>query len=125
MQPAKIPNVDVIAFLSLIVALSAYVSTIRLRIIDKKTETQDKAVKKSLSKYAFWLIPADLALLASGIMVFFHGFWAFTIEPFSPGTPAPEWLLHWSVRCFAAGCLILILLHISTWKRSVKEILRR
>jgi hypothetical protein len=122
MQPAQIPNVDVIAFLSLIVALSAYVATIRLRIIDKKSLTNDPRTKKSLSRYACWLILADAALIAAGVMVFFHGFWQLTLEPCFPGQKAPEWLIIWSVRCFAFACLILIIMHISTWRRSIKGI---
>jgi hypothetical protein len=42
------PTADVIAFLSLIVALSAYIATIRLRLIDRIKETTDTTKKNNL-----------------------------------------------------------------------------
>jgi len=45
------PTADVIAFLSLIVALSAYIATIRLRLIDRIKETTDTTKRTTSSLY--------------------------------------------------------------------------
>lgn len=122
MNAPKMPNVNVIAYLSLIVAMSAYISSIRLRIIDKKKESTSSGEKKSLSRYAACLIRPDLALILSGYLVFLHGFWHLAIDPWWPGSTAPDEFLQWSVWLFAFAGICLTILHVSTWRRSFNQI---
>ncbi|MCP9468614.1 MAG: hypothetical protein NNA31_01300 [Nitrospira sp.] len=74
-----LPTADVIALLSLIVALSAYVATmIRLRLIDRIKNARDEE-KKKLKKISFWLTFADAPLVVSGVLLFFYAFWNNTL----------------------------------------------
>lgn len=112
---------DIIAFLSLIVALSAYIATIRLRLIDKMkdaTVAGDTATRNKLGNFALSLTFADAPLIVSATLLFFHGFWDATLGQVVPG-PAPKWLLPWSIYLFAFAGVVLILHHIAAWFKSV------
>jgi len=65
------PSADIISFLSLIVALSAYIAVIRLRIIDRIGDPA-YATKKAAYKWAAkTLTLADAPLIISGALLFF------------------------------------------------------
>lgn len=104
-------NIDTIAFLSLIIALSAYVATIRLRLIDKMSS--DTGNKSKYICMARVLTLSDAPLVISGIFLFIYGFWSF----FSCSSP-PEWVKNWSVYLFTFALFTLSLHHAWAWKRS-------
>ena len=113
------PTADVIAFLALIVALSAYIATIRLRLIDKIRETTDTDRKSELKLISFWLTFADAPLIISGVLLFFHSFWDLTIGLWFATPGAPKWLLPWSIGFFAFGGAVLVVHHAVAWWKSI------
>jgi hypothetical protein len=116
------PPTDVIAFLSLIVALSAYLATIRLRLIDR-IKKADENQKKRLKLISFWLTFADAPLIVSGVLLFLHGFWGKTLGSWWFASPtAPGWLLPWSVGLFWFGGLFLVGHHIAAWWKSITAV---
>ena len=116
------PTADVIAFLSLIVALSAYIATIRLRLIDRIKETTDTTKKNNLKLISFWLTLADAPLIVSGVLLFLHAFWDETLGLWFTSPGAPAWLLAWSVGFFTFGGLALVAHHIAAWWKSITAV---
>src|SRR5262245_60052554 len=107
------PKADVIAFLALIVAMSAYLAVIRLRLIDTiaKTDPLDVARKRKLKELSGWLTFADLPLIVSAVAFFFYGFWDFTVGLIVGGAAPPE-LLVFSIVLFAIAGVVMIAHHL-------------
>ncbi|MGV3590069.1 MAG: hypothetical protein ACO1PZ_00170 [Gammaproteobacteria bacterium] len=117
------PTTDLIAFLSLIVGLSAYLATIRVRIIDKigecGTDTAQQARKKKLHDLSVWLTLADAPLVIAGLLLFFHGFWAATVGLVIDRPAAPSWFLPVAIWLFTLSIVVLAIHHAYAWKKSV------
>ncbi|HEY0963587.1 MAG TPA: hypothetical protein VGE69_14645 [Pseudomonadales bacterium] len=117
------PTTDLIAFLSLIVGLSAYLATIRIRIIDKIEEcgddTAQKARKDKLHVISIGLTLADAPLVVSGLLLFFHGFWEATVGLLVDSPAAPPWVLTWAIWLFSFSIIVLAIHHAIAWAKSV------
>ena len=127
------PNVDVVAFLSLIVALSAYIATIRLRVFDRirelrnemeddmhmtqQKESRSKLRINSLKGFAKALTLVDAPLVVSAVLLFFHGFWNMTLGLYIT-SGLPTWLLPASIYCFMFSGVLMVVYHICAWKKS-------
>jgi hypothetical protein len=109
---------DIIAFLSLIIALSAYIATIRLRLIDLIKDPQNAAKKPRYKTISKTLTLADAPLIISAAFLFFHGFWDSTLGKIIEGG-VPCWLLPWSIYLFTFAGLVLIVHHIGAWWSSI------
>ncbi len=67
------PADDVFAFLVLIVALSAYVAVIRLRIADRLSDS--KAHRAKLNRFVSLSTLADVPMIAAGALLGVSAFW--------------------------------------------------
>jgi hypothetical protein len=114
------PTADLIAFLGLIVGLSAYVATMRLRLIDQIKSATDDARKRNLKNFSLALTLADAPLVVSGILLFFHGFWDRTFGKWAGDPQPPDWMLTASVWLFTVAILNLAIHHSFAWWKSVR-----
>ena len=105
MENFSAPN-SPIALLSLIIALSAYVSGVRLAVIGRINKDNKAALKKFLR----WLLTADIPLAVSGSLLFLKIFWADLF-----GGSAPNWLAPTIVWTFFVGVFALACHHIALW----------
>lgn len=112
------PTTDVIAFLGLIIALSAYVASVRLWMIDRMTRQNDGG-KKRTKLILKLLTLADAPLIVSGLLLFTYAFWDHTLKLWLGLTgSAPEWLLSWSIGVFTFALISLMGHHIAAWRKS-------
>jgi hypothetical protein len=102
------PTTEVIALLSLILALSAYVATMRLRLIDQIKADSDPKRKNKLKRVSRCLTLADAPLIVSGVLLFFHGFWDNTLGLWISDPEAPGWMLPWSICVFTFAIVVLV-----------------
>ncbi|MCP9473425.1 MAG: hypothetical protein NNA30_11885 [Nitrospira sp.] len=114
-----LPTADVIALLSLIVALSAYVATIRLRLIDRIKNAQDEE-KKKLKTTSRLLTLADAPLVVSGLLLFFYAFWNNTLGLWFFCAESPNWMLSWSIGLLTFALVVLVAHHMGAWWKSIQ-----
>lgn len=115
-----LPTSDAIALLTLIVALSAYVATIRLWLIDRIKKARDEEEKKKLKTTSRLLTLADAPLVVSGVLLFFHGFWNNTLGLWFSCAEPPNWMLSWSIGLLTFALVVLVVHHIGAWWKSVR-----
>jgi hypothetical protein len=102
--------------LTLVVALSVYIATIRLVVIgrllgEEKLEERRKARYKL---FLLTLVPGDALLVVSGFLLFLDIFWADLF-----GGTAPGWFETTSVWTFFIAGGLLVVHHLVAWVRSV------
>ena len=75
-------KIDWLSLLTLIVALSAYISALRFTMLGKLAEWPRPRNQRSLKKNLFFLMPIDFFLVFSGVFVAIHLFvgWWFDCE---------------------------------------------
>ncbi len=110
--------------LTLIVALSAYVATIRLAVLARLVQNpqlpEDQRAKQK--RFLILLIPADLLLVVAGVALLLLLFWAHLFSsPGAPAATAPKGLEQVVVWCFFLGILWLVGHHIGSWCKTLKS----
>lgn len=109
-------RIDPINLLSLVIALSAYVGAVRLAVIGRMgaNPAPAEAVKNKLKLFLRLLIPADVAFIIAGFLLFLRIFWR---DMFSGASPAYfDSIIVWS---FFAGVVVLMLHHGFSWYKSL------
>jgi hypothetical protein len=105
--------------LTLIVALSVYVATIRLVVLGRLTAepAPSKWRKDRYKVLLVALVPGDALLVVSGAFLFLQIFWADLF-----GGAAPGWFEASTVWTFFAAGAWLVLLHGVVWARSPRHL---
>lgn len=109
--------------LALIIALSAYLATIRLIAIDKMSPPRENEPplsadrKKKIKQSLFWLTLADAPLVIAGLLLGLHLFF-----PNLFNRSAPDWMLTAAIWLFTVAGVLLVIYHFGAWYRSVKEV---
>lgn len=108
-------EIDLIDLLSLIVALSAYIGAIRLAVLGRISSqpAPDDATKLKLKQFLRLLVPADMAFIVAGFLLFLRVFWADMFGGTAPASFDP--VIIWS---FFAGIVVLMLHHVFSWYKS-------
>jgi hypothetical protein len=122
---------QLLIFLTLIVALSAYLGTVRLfglerlrelsdelwRLKDgnqKETVTRLEQKQRRTKVYLALLLFADVPMTISAALLAVYIFGLFNY-------PAPSWPLRWSIYLFTAAGLALFCAHLYGWIRTLKQ----
>lgn len=105
--------------LTLIVALSVYISTVRLLIIDRlaKLKRQKQPPQKTearLRSALFWLMPADVPLICAAVLLTWRLFAGPLFWP-----PAPAWTSFWISALFMTAIFVLVLHHVIAWGQTI------
>ena len=108
-------KIDPINLLSLVIALSAYVGAVRLAVIGRMgaNPAPAEAVKTKLRLFLRLLIPADMAFIIAGFLLFLRIFWSDMFHGVAPAWFDP--LIVWS---FFIGIIVLMLHHGFSWYKS-------
>mgnify|MGYP006275207533 FL=1 len=130
-----LPSGELLAYLSLVVALSAYLSAVRLWLISRAADANrridaaakagestddDERRKRTHKRSAALLAWADAPLIFAGVLAFLHGFWPLTLAMWLHCPDPPAWLLPTSAGGFTFAAVVLIALHFPLWARSVR-----
>lgn len=111
--------------LALIIALSAYLATIRLIAIDKMSPPKGNEPplkperKKKIKQSLFWLTLADAPLVIAGLLLGLHLFFPTIFD-----RSAPDWMLTWAIRLFTVAGVLLVIYHLRAWYRSIREFMK-
>ena len=108
-------KIDPINLLSLVIALAAYIGAIRLAVIGRMgtNPAPAEAVKTKLKLFLRLLIPADVAFIIAGFLLFLRIFWSDMFHGVAPTSLDP--IIVWS---FFAGVIVLMLHHVFSWYKS-------
>ena len=108
-------KIDPINLLSLIIALSAYVGAVRLAVIGRMGANPPpaEAVKTKLKLFLRLLIPADVAFIIAGLLLFLQTFWSYMFAGAAPANL--DCVIVWS---FFVGVVVLMLHHGFSWYKS-------
>ena len=105
-------HVNHLELLTLIVGLSVYVATIRLvvigRLIAEPPPSADRKAK--YKRFLKLLIPADAALVISGVVLVLQIFWSDLFGGVPPG-----WFIPVVVWTFFIAVVVLALHHAAAW----------
>jgi hypothetical protein len=107
-------SADQLTTLAILIALSAYLATIRLLAIERISRQTDKDKKQEIRLKLLWLVVPDSLLTVSALLLGFHIFSSYLAK--HPGS-----LLAWSIWLFAAAGLLLFLSHIVAWSKTIAE----
>ena len=112
---------NTLVFLSLIVALAAYLGAIRLAILFKlgSDDARDDTAHNDdhrfhLKSVLVALIPADIAFITAAWLLLFYEF----AEPLMGWTPRED-LHRWATWAFIAGVAVLSFHHLVAWGRGL------
>ena len=104
---------DSLTLFAIIIALSAYLATLRWLTIVRIGKSVDNEDKQILKKSLQLITLPDVPLVISAVLLFAHIFWIYLL-----GTAAPDFLFTWSVYLFAISFLTLIAYHIIEWYKT-------
>lgn len=116
-------NINQLDLLILIIALSAYVASIRLAVIQRLAVTPAPTNAESLRSYLKWLLPGDIPLVVSAVVLSLNIFWQeLVVGPFANvlGAHPPSWFSPLVVWLFVFAVLVLSLHHVAAWVRSAR-----
>ncbi|HVT89440.1 MAG TPA: hypothetical protein VHD56_11350 [Tepidisphaeraceae bacterium] len=102
------------SFLQLVVALSAYISAVRLAVISRLTSANPPSNPESAKWFLVLLIPADAPLVVAGILLALDVFW---LDMFQSSTPAALYTV--AVWCFMFAVVVLAIHHLVAWINSL------
>jgi len=102
-----------LTFFAIMIALSAYVATLRWIIITRIRKSGKKVEKEKLKKSLRPIAYADIPLVISALLLFVHIFLINLI-----GITAPDFVFTWSVWLFTISFLALIVSHIKEWRKT-------
>ena len=111
-------------FLSLIIGLSVYVSSIRFLVISRLMADPPPCAnrKEKYKKFLKWLIPADVLFVISGILLMVILFWGNLFDPNGcPPAKAPEFFSTIVIWTFIAGVLYLVIHHTASWVKTLRS----
>jgi hypothetical protein len=94
-----------LTFFAVVVALSAYLATIRFFVIQRGDSTSDKASMRRDLRLLFF---GDAPITMAAILVGLHALYVI----------APHWFLSLGAWCFTLGGLMLLGHHAVAWKRT-------
>ena len=108
-------KIDPINLLSLVIALSAYVGAVRLAVIGRigTNPAPTEAVKAKLKLFLRLLIPADVAFIIAGFLLFLRIFWSDLFHGLAPAGFDP--IIVWSLFTVV---IVLMLHHVFSWYNS-------
>ena len=106
-------NLDPIALLSLIIALSAYVGGVRLAVLGRIAAIPPPSNRHGLKSFLKWLVPADATLATSALLLLLKVFWGDLF-----GGSAPSWFDPTIIWTFFVGVIVLVCHHIVSWYKS-------
>jgi hypothetical protein len=106
-------RVNHLDLLTLVIALSAYLATIRLVVISRLAAEPPPRNAAALKTFLRTLIPADLPLVLAGVFLFLLIFWDDLF-----GGAAPGWFEPAVVWAFFVAVLVLVAHHAVAWVRS-------
>jgi hypothetical protein len=104
--------------LTLTIALSVYVATVRLFVLGKLTATTapPEKKKKHYKLFLILLLPADICLVIAGSLLFCDIFWMDLV-----GLPPWAWLKSRALQFLLIGLMVLIAHHIAAWVMTVRN----
>ena len=106
---------DQLNFLSLIVALSAYLAAIRFYAMQRLASNPSNA--KALKKFLFKLIFADAPLVLAGVLLTIQIFFKPLLADPVPG----ESITWWVSLLFCVAVAVLAAYHFLAWVKSIQE----
>lgn len=106
---------DQLNFLSLIVALSAYLSAIRFYAMQRLASNPSNA--KSLKAFLFRLVFADAPLVLAGVLLTVQMFFKPLLADPAPG----ESIAWWVSFLFCLAVVVLATYHFLAWVKSIQE----
>jgi hypothetical protein len=95
--------------LTIMIALAAYISAVRLALIGRIKNKNDESNKDSLKTVIRWLIPADAVLVTGSILLSGH------LMAATLGKQPWPWLFVTATALFCAAVLILAVHHLFAW----------
>jgi hypothetical protein len=108
--------------LSLIVGLTVYVSSIRFvvisRLIAEPAPSDDR--KTRYKTFLKWLVPADVLLVVSGVLLFIYLYWGHFFSTPSPDPRLASAMEFFIPRLFAGGLLWLVGHHAWSWLKTLR-----
>jgi hypothetical protein len=109
-------QVNELDLLTLIVAVSVYVATIRLVVLDRLSGDPKPPVdkRKKYKTFLRFLAPVDLAMVTAGTLLFLKLFWGDLF-----GGVSPVWFPLAIVRALFFAVIILVLHHLYAVLRSL------
>ena len=111
-------NEPVWSLLGIVIALTAYIATVRRRVLDKTQEDpakNDPGKKAELFKYAVNLMWADVPLVVSGILIAVHNILLLA------GIHGYQKLFWLGILFFGFALVVLAVFHASEWSKSIKK----
>ena len=111
-------NIGLGELLTIIIALSAYLATIRLIGIERLGKPGSEVspdVKKKLKRKLLFLMFVDAPLVVSGLLLVYHIF-----APDLFGCVAPACILRTAQGLFALAVVILAVLHAIEWGKTIR-----
>jgi hypothetical protein len=115
------PGADEFTLLAIIVALSAYLATVRHFLLERIAAsdegesgrtTVEPQGRKRIKKRLLVLVIGDAPITAAAVLVGLHSLYS------SP----PQWFLRVGIRCFTIGGLFLLVMHIASWLETVSSL---
>jgi hypothetical protein len=116
---------DLLTLLTIIIALSAYLATIRLLVISRLSQASEPIqsppestpeLRNKLKRFLLLLALADAPLVTSGLLLGLHIFWQDLTR-----ADTPPWFLPTAIVLFGIAGLILYIYHLIEWVRSLWE----
>ncbi|HCO26184.1 MAG: hypothetical protein CME31_20700 [Gimesia sp.] len=112
-----------LAILGIAVALSAYLSGIRLYLIQKIREIPQEDPEKAEKKYEIqkqlgWLTLADAPIVLSAFLLGVKLLW----YPLT-GISAPDWILSLGLWLFLLAGTLMVIQHFLAWHKTLTELL--
>jgi len=101
--------------LGLIIALTAYVATVRRRMLDKTEGSCTREKKEQLISYAIKLMFADVPLVISGSLIAIHNVWT------SVNQSPHQFFYYGGIGFFLLALVVLVFFHVAEWKISLKK----
>ena len=116
------PIADQLTTLTVLIALSAYLGTIRLLAIDRlrsanSSEPKSPSKEKSIKGKLMWLTLADIPLTVASLLLAINIFGGYLTE-------TPSTLYIWSIWLCAVAGVVLFISHLFAWIKSISEFIK-
>lgn len=109
---SSLGNSDLLTIIGVIIALAAYIASVRGRILDKAVAASIEIKKTELKNYAKRLMFADVPLIISGLMLIIYT----ALKTFA--NTEIGILLNLGMSLFAIALAVLAIFHALEWYKS-------